>query len=240
MSLSGQGPALHSGEAQIKSQIQRRYAEVAATGFDGGGAPDRVQAAGYPASFLDGLPGTVRDSYCGCGNPLEGQDLTGVGVVVDLGCGAGLDTRQAVWLLPSASMVVGLDLTPGMLALAAGPVRAVAGDMERLPLADDVADLVLANASFNLALDKPGAFAEALRILKPGGRLVARDLIREREIPREILEDPLACNTSLGGVLEERELQNTLETVGFSHVCISGHRAFPPVVSIKLEAVNPG
>jgi ubiquinone/menaquinone biosynthesis C-methylase UbiE len=181
------------------------------------------------------------DSYCGCGNPLEGVDLAGVRVVVDLGCGAGLDTRLAAGLLPSASMVVGLDLTPGMLALAhADPVRAVAGDMERLPLADDVADLVMANASLNLALDKPAAFTEALRILKPGGRLIARDLIRQGEIPREILEDPLAWNTSLGGVLEEGDLQNALEAVGFSNVCISGHRDFPPVVSIKLEAEKPG
>lgn len=200
-----------------------------------------MRLAGYPEPFLDGLPGPVVDSFCGCGNPLEGLDLSGVRVVVDLGCGAGLDTRLAAGLLASGSMVVGLDLTPGMLALAnTERVRAVAGDMENLPLADEIADLVLANASLNLALDKPAAFAEAFRVLKPGGRLVARDLVRQGEIPLEIMEDPLAWNTSLGGVLNECDLQDALEAAGFSNVRLSGHRPFPPVVSIRLEAVKPG
>ncbi len=230
-----------SWEGQVKSQIRRRYAEIAKAGFDGRGAPGRVRMAGYPKPFLDGLPRPVIDSFCGCGNPLEGLDLSGVRVVVDLGCGAGLDTRLAAGLLPSGSMVVGLDLTPGMLDLAnAERVSAVAGDMERLPLADDVADLVLANASLNLALDKPAALTETLRILRPGGRLVARDLVCQGELPKEIMEDPLAWNTSLGGVLEEGDLRDALEAAGFSNVRISGHRSFPPVWSIRLEAVKPG
>ncbi len=240
MSLSVQAPASRSWEAQIKDQIQRRYGQVAKTGFDGRGASVRARTAGYPASFLDGLPGPVLDSYCGCGNPLAGEDLSGVRVVVDLGCGAGLDTRLAAGLLPPESMVVGLDLTPGMLALADDDcVRAVAGDMEDLPLADGVADLVLANASLNLAVDKPAALGEAFRVLRPGGRLIARDLIRQGELPLEVKEDPLAWNTSLGGVLEEGDLRVVVEAAGFAKVRISGHRSFPPVVSIKLEAVKP-
>jgi len=241
VSLSVQAPAFRSWEGQIRDQIQRRYAQVAATGFDGHGAIDRAQTAGYPTSFLDGLPRPVIDSFCGCGNPLEGVDLSGVRVVVDLGCGAGLDTRLVAELLPLGSMVVGLDLTPGMLALAdANAVRPVAADMEYLPLGGGIADLVLANASFNLTLDKRAAFSEAYRVLRPGGRLIARDLIREAEIRQEIMEDPLAWNTSLGGVLEESELRDAIQAAGFAEVRITGHRAFAPVVSIKLEAVKPG
>lgn len=224
---------------QIKRQIRRRYDHIANTGFDFRAGIDRARSAGYSEMFLDRLPRPVVDAFCGCGNPLDGLDLAGVRIAVDLGCGAGLDTRQLAGRLDSGSMVVGLDMTPGMLALAnADPVRTVAADMEQLPLADGVADLVLANASFNLTLDKPAAFAEVYRVLKRGGRLVARDLIRQGDLPQEIMEDPLAWNTSLGGVLEEKQLLEALKAAGFSESRISDHRPFPPVTSIRLEAVK--
>lgn len=241
MSLAGQEPLPPSWEEQVKSQIRRRYGRVSETGLDPGEGAARARRAGYPEAFLDRLPRPVIDAFCGCGNPLDGVDLSGVRVAVDLGCGAGIDTRLLAGLLPPTCLVVGLDMTPEMAALAnAGPVRTFVADMERLPLADDVADLVLANASFNLTLNKPAAFAEACRVLKPGGRLAARDLIRQGDLPNEIIEDPLAWNTSLGGVLEEAELQDALEAAGFSEVRISGHHPFPPVTSIKLEAIAPG
>jgi SAM-dependent methyltransferase len=241
MSLVDQEPLPPSWEGQVKRQIRRRYGRVSETGLDRGEGAARARRAGYPEAFLDRLPRPVIDAFCGCGNPLDGLDLSGVRVAVDLGCGAGIDTRLLAELLPPRCLVVGLDMTTGMAALAnAGPIRTVVADMEGLPLADDVADLVLANASFNLTLDKPAAFAEARRVLKPGGRLAARDLIRQGDLPNEIMEDPLAWNTSLGGVLEEAELRDTLEAAGFSKVCISDRRPFPPVTSIKLEAVAPG
>lgn len=241
MSLSGQQPALSSWEEQVKGQIRRRYDRVAKDGLDCRAASDRARRTGYPKAFLDSLPRPVVDAYCGCGNPLDGLDVFGVRVAIDLGCGAGIDTQQLVEILEPGGMVLGLDMTPGMLVLAkAGPVRTVAADMEHLPLADNVADLVLANASFNLTLDKQAAFAEAYRVLRPGGRLVARDLIRQGSLPNEIIEDPLAWNTSLGGVLEETELLKALQGAGFRRVRISGHRSFPPVTSIRLEAVKQG
>jgi SAM-dependent methyltransferase len=121
-----------------------------------------------------------------------------------------------------------------------GSLRPVAGDMERLPVGDGRADLVVANASFNLAVDQRAAFAEAARILRPGGRLVCRELIREGALPAELGQDPMGWNASLGGVMEAEALRATVRAAGFTGVKISHHRPFPPVVAVRLEAVRPG
>lgn len=145
------------------------------------------------------------------------------------------------------AMVVALDLAPSMLERAreaagpfAGPVvRPLAADMEQLPLADGIADLVLANASFNLALDKHAAFAEAARILRPGGRLVARDLVLDGPLPPEIAQNSAAWNTSLGGVLDQDDLYEALRAAGFVDIRISHHQPFSVVAAVRIQAVRP-
>lgn len=144
-------------------------------------------------------------------------------------------------------MVLALDLAPEMLvrvreAAADGsgaPILAVAGDIERLPLKDGIADLVLANAAINLTVDKRAAFAEIARILRPGGRLVVRDLVRDGALPTDLALDPAAWNTSLGGVVSEDELYGAARAAGLANVRISRHRPFPPVTAVRLEAVKP-
>jgi SAM-dependent methyltransferase len=233
---------------QVKAQISRRYGGFAGAGGFPPGGVDRAREAGYPKDLLATLPAGIADRYSGCGFALEGLDLSEVRVAVDLGCGAGIDTRLLSARLAKGALVLALDLAPGMLVCvreAAGvgvgaPIRPVAGDMERLPFADGIADLVLANASFNLTLDKQAAFSEAARILRPGGRLVARDLVHGGALPPELAQDPAAWNTSLGGVLAQADLYEAVCGAGFDSVRISDHRSFPPVTAIKLEACKPG
>ncbi len=168
-------------------------------------------------------------------------------MAVDLGCGAGLDTCLVAGRLPQDALVVALDLAPSMLertrdaagAFGGAALGLVAADMEQLPIADATADLVLANASFNLVIDKHAAFAEAARILRPGGRLVARDLVREGPLPVEIAQNSAAWNTSLGGVLEQDELERALRAAGFVDIEISHHRPFAAVVAVRIHAVRP-
>jgi len=231
---------------QVKGLVRRRYSHLAeADAFPPGGAT-RAGAAGYPKDWLDGLPERVTGAYCGCGYALEDVDLSGVRVAVDLGCGAGLDARLVAGRLAQGAMVVALDLAPSMLERAreaAGPlaepfVRPIAADMEQLPLADGTADLVLANASFNLALDKLAAFAEAARILRPGGRLVARDLVLDGPLPTEIAQNSAAWNTSLGGVLDQDDLYEALRAAGFVDIRITGHTPFSAVVAVRVHAVR--
>ncbi len=231
---------------QVKGLVRRRYTHLAETdAFPPGGAV-RAIAAGYPKDWLDDLPERVTGSYSGCGYALEDVELSGVRVAVDLGCGAGLDALLVAGRLASAAMGVALDLAPSMLervreaagSLAGTIVRPVAADMEQLPLADGTADLVLANASFNLALDKHAAFAEAARILRSGGCLVARDLVRDGPLPTEIAQNSAAWNTSLGGVLDQDDLYEALRIAGFVDIRITGHTPFSVVAAVRIQALR--
>ena len=245
MPVTVHGERPRAWESQVKSYVRNRYAHLAeADAFPEGGA-GRAREAGYPARFIDGLPERVSASYCGCGYLLEGVDLKGVRTVVELGCGAGLDARLVSGRLDACARLFALDIAPQMLHRTREALEGVhcsarrhllAGDMENVPLADGIADVVLANASLNLTVDKPKALIEARRILKPGGRLIARELIREGELPVEIAQDPQAWNASLGGVCEEAEWESLLADAGFREVKISGHTPFRPVISVRIHA----
>lgn len=245
MPVTVHGARPRAWEQQVKSYVRKRYAHLAEAGAFPEGGAERARGAGYPARFIDGLPGRVSASYCGCGYLLEGVDLAGVRTAVELGCGAGLDARLVSEKLETSARLFALDIAPQMLHRTREAFEGVrgnarlhllAGDMENLPLADGVADTVLANASFNLTVDKAKALTEAHRILKPGGLLVARELIREGELPAEIAQDPQAWNASLGGVCEEAEWESLLAGAGFREVEISGHAPFRPVVSVRIHA----
>ncbi len=228
---------------QVRDQVGARYGRLAETDAFRPDAAARAREAGYPAI----LPARVAGRYSGCGYALDGVELGGVRVAVDLGCGAGMDARLLAGKLAGDAVVIALDLAPAMLdrvreaAPRDGvPILALAGDMERLPLDNAIADLVIANASFNLPVDKPAAFAEAARILRPGGRLIACELVREGDLPDDLAQDPVAWNASLGGVPLEDELYDLLREAGFAGVRITGHTPFPPVIAIRLEAAKPG
>ncbi len=228
---------------QVKSFVRDRYAHLAeADAFPDGGS-GRARGAGYPPQWLAGLPERVSSAYCGCGYALDGVDLSGVRLAVDLGCGAGLDSRLVAEGL-DGGWVLALDMALPMLRRAreatggAAPVRLTAGDIEVLPIRGDAVDLVMANASLNLLTDKGAALAELWRVLRPGGRLIARELVREGELPDEIAQDPQAWNASLGGVLEEGEWLRLLGAAGFSDVEITDHRSFTPVIAVRIEAVK--
>jgi len=233
--VSGDFPS--EWELQLKGQIRRRYARLAKDNSFPSGAAERAIEAGYPAAWIEKMPKELAASYSGCGFFFGGVSFTGTETVVDLGCGAGFDSHLASYL--GAGTVIAIDMTPEMLdrVRTFTATKTIAGDMERLPLANNIADTVIANASFNLTVDKIKAFAEARRILRPGGRLIARDLVRVGDLPAEILSDPLSYNTSLGGAIEEAALIETIQGVGFKEVRISDHKPFSVVVSIKIEAV---
>ncbi len=230
---------MQTREAYVKDLIRRRYRRHAPGGEWGGRA--RALKAGYGADCLDAMPESVVERWAGCGNVVAGARLTDAAVILDLGAGAGLDGLLLA-ASPTRPLVITVDLTPEMLAVAS-PTRdrilQIAGDFERLPLADEVADLVVANAALNLALEPAAAFAEAWRVLRPGGRLHICELVREGDLPSELLTDPLAWSTSLGGVMAEHDLMRIIENAGFSDIGVSGHRTFHPVVAVEIDAIKP-
>jgi len=231
---------MQTREAYVRELIRRRYRRHADDGEWGGRA--RAVRVGYDPCRLDALPAAAVEKWAGCGNVAAGAPLAGVSVVVDLGAGAGID-GLLIAATPARPLVVAVDLSPEMLALRGAEPQdrlvRVAGDFERLPLADGIADLVVANAALNLALDPDAAFAEAWRVLRPGGRLHICDLVRDGELPPELMTDPLAWSTSLGGVLAADHLVAVIAGAGFEDVTITGHRPFPPVVSVNVNALKP-
>ncbi|MDH3713985.1 MAG: methyltransferase domain-containing protein [Gammaproteobacteria bacterium] len=231
-------------EQYVKQLIRKRYTGIANADPTSTGGHERARQDGYPAAHLAALPRNTVARYSGCGYALEDLNLRGMRVIVDLGCGAGLDACLIAACLDAGARVVALDLTHAMLErvretareLSRTGIQPVAGDMERLPLRDAIADVVLANASFNLTLNAQAAFAEAARILRPGGQLIARELVREQVLPAELATDPLGWNASLGGVPEEATLREMLLSAGFEDVRIVDHRPFAPVTSVRLRA----
>jgi len=222
-------------ERQVKAQIRQRYAGQ--TGNAKIGA-EKAIAQGYPAELISGLPPELVAGYSGCGYLFDGLDFNAGETVVDLGAGAGLDSWIAASQL-SHGTVISVDMTIEMLKKVNDQqlIINLCADIEALPLENACADVVIANASFNLAIDKAKAFGEARRVLKTGGRLMARDLIREGELPSEVLADPLSYNTSLGGALKEADLITRIEEAGFSEVSVTDHRPFSYVQSVKITAM---
>lgn len=163
--------------------------------------PDGPATVLYQEEQLEKLPEGPRRWALGVGNPLRNADLRPGEVVIDLGCGAGIDTLLAAMAVEPDGRAVGVDLLEAMVARArrfaaeAGVTNAGfrVGQMEDLPVSDGEADVIVSNGTINLSARKSRVLAEAFRALRPGGRISIADLtIREEELPSEILTHPAA------------------------------------------------
>ena len=179
---------------QLRAAIRDEYAVVAADperGFHFHTGRPLATMLGYREDWLAGIPEEALASFAGTGNPFLAGDLAPGERVVDVGCGAGLDTLLAARMVAPGGRVVGIDMTPPMLdraragAAAAGAdnVELRLGYAEELPVPDGWADVVISNGVLNLAPDKEAAFTELARVLRPGGRLQIGDLLVDRPIP---------------------------------------------------------
>jgi len=170
------------------------------------------------------------ESFAGVGYFFDLADLQPGESVVDLGSGSGMDAFYAAGLVGETGKVYGIDFTPEQLEKArrladeAGfaHVEFREGRIEALPLADASVDCVISNGVINLCPDKSAVFAEAARVLKPGGRLAIADIISE-----QALEDSIVCNADLwasciGGAAQQELYLQAIEWAGFT---IGQHRA---------------
>jgi arsenite methyltransferase len=184
----------------LRVQVQRKYREVA---LDPGaqfhfhtGRP-LARRLGYPDAVVERLPETAAESFAGVGNPFALRALEPGERVVDIGCGAGFDTLIAADQLGPTGRVVGVDMTPEMLAKARRGVAELGLDhvevreglAERLPVDDGWADVVISNGVINLCADKATVFAEIRRVLRPGGVLQFADIATGNPVPVEAIRD---------------------------------------------------
>ena len=136
----------------------------------------------------------------GCGNPLAIADLQPGEQVIDLGSGAGFDAFLAAKNVGPEGKVIGIDMTPEMIGKARKNAEQLdvenvefrLGEIEHLPVEDGFADVVLSNCVINLSPDKQAVYGEIFRILKSGGRICISDVLRSKEIPKSLKDDPVA------------------------------------------------
>jgi len=182
----------------IEADIKRRFVRLAAAPqeeqkFPVG--PSSAKRLGYDAREIDSLPRSVTESFAGVGNPLSLGELRAGQTVLDLGCGAGLDTILAARRVAPTGKVIGIDFAAEMVAKAwrnAEAVRATnaefcQGEASALPLRANSVDVVISNGVFNLCLDKPKVLAEAFRVLRHGGPIQMADILLEDDVtPEEV------------------------------------------------------
>src|SRR5690606_17194848 len=145
---------------------------------------------GYEDEWLDGIPEPTIASFAGTGNPFRLGDLASRSHVVDIGCGAGIDSLIASRMVGDAGRVIGVDMTPAMLekarrsaaAIGASNVDFREGLAETLPVDDAWADVVISNGVMNLCPDKLAALREMARVLHPGGRLQIGDILVQKAV----------------------------------------------------------
>lgn len=188
---------------QIHETLRRRYAAVAdhpAGQFAYPVGRESATRLGYRNEYLDRIPPSVIDRFVGVGNPFSlGEPQVGWHVV-DVGCGAGFDSQVAARSVGPQGAVIGIDVSPEMLAVArAGLAEGglanltfVEGRADALPVESGWADLVISNGVLNLTTCKASAFAEVARVLRPGGRFQAADLILVKDLPRDLHDDSFA------------------------------------------------
>lgn len=207
----------------IRQTVRDAYGKAAQNATD---TRATTEGLGYAVDQLDRVPEEANLGL-GCGNPTAVASLRPGDVVVDLGSGGGLDALIAAERVGPTGRVIGVDMTPEMLARArkaavdagvADRVEFREGVIESLPVVSASVDVVLSNCVVNLSPDKPQVFREAHRILKPGGRLSISDILLTEKLPEPVAQLAAAYTGCLGGAMLAEHYLAALAEAGFTDI----------------------
>ena len=262
---------------EIRQNVRESYAQVAEASNEGSSCgtgssccgvsdDDAINALvstrlGYSEDDLENVP-EGADMGLGCGNPRAIASIKKGETILDLGSGGGFDCFLAAAETGESGQVIGIDMTPTMISKARtnaekgqyNQVEFRLGEIEHMPVANDIVNVIISNCVINLSPDKSQVFNEAYRVLKPGGRLAISDVVASMELPDEIRNDLALYSGCMAGASQISELQTILEECGFEQINISpkdeskdfikdwapGRGVEDYVLSATIEAVKPG
>jgi SAM-dependent methyltransferase len=215
----------------IREAVREHYAEQIkkSTSCCGSDAGNSTPGNLYPADLLAALPeGESAISY-GCGDPITLAGLQTGQTVLDLGSGAGLDCFFAAKKVGEKGHVIGVDMTPEMIERARSSAKRLGlhhvefrqGYLEDLPVNADSVDVIISNCVINLSPDKAKVFMEAFRVLKPGGKLAASDVVTDGPLPKAIKQSLSAWAGCIAGALDVKDYQAAMESAGLTNIAIT-------------------
>lgn len=248
-----------TNEEDIKEHIRKQYAKAANKEAQGccfsecgcnGTAADIAAVSeklGYTQQDFDNVP-FESNMGLGCGNPVAIASLKTGETVLDLGSGGGFDCFIARKHVGETGHIIGIDMTPEMIALARKNaadsgyknVEFRLGEIEHLPVADNSVDIIISNCVINLSPDKEQVFKEMYRVLKSGGRLSISDVVAVAEIPEIIKQNLYMISSCIGGAERLDKLESLLHKAGFKEIRITPKENSRDIVkpwapSIKIE-----
>ena len=249
--------------AELESKVKEMYGQVArqehaALHFEvGRSVAERV---GYPSALLDAIPREALASFAGVGYHLDLAAIRPGDAVLDLGSGSGTDVFCAAVQAGASGKVVGVDFTRDQLAKAAelrdregiAQIELVEASIDRLPFADGTFDVVISNGVINLSVVKQRVFAEAARVLRPGGRLALADIVSGKPLKERTRRNVELWAACIAGAIPRRSYAEAIEAAGFTVEEIRHNdyefvsdRALDActtyeVESVSLVAIKPG
>lgn len=246
-----------SSSNELKNIVRNKYAEIALDSTGGGccGPVSSCCGDSKPDGFTmigddyDTVPGHVAeaDLGLGCGLPTQFAGIQQGHTVVDLGSGAGNDVFIAHSLTGDSGRVIGIDMTPEMIGRAEENNRKLGyanvefhlGDIENLPLAENVADVVVSNCVLNLVPNKARAFVEILRVLKPGGHFCISDIVIQGELTPELQKSAELYAGCVSGALDQTNYLALIEATGFQAVEIKQSRQIVIPTALLEATLSP-
>ncbi|MBP9081106.1 MAG: arsenite methyltransferase [Flavobacteriales bacterium] len=238
----------------IKREVRGKYAEIAqqervgnaASCCGSGGCSTEVY--NIMTDDYAGLKGYVPDADLGlgCGLPTQFAGIKPGDTVLDLGSGAGNDCFVARHETGPDGRVIGVDFTPEMIAKARANAQQLGyanvefreGDIEQLPLSDAMVDVVVSNCVLNLVPDKRKAFAEILRVLKPGGHFSISDVVLQGELPTNLQQAAAMYAGCVSGAMQESDYLGIIHQLGFAEVTVQKRKAITIPDDILANYLN--
>lgn len=237
-------------DKKIKGIVQERYSQIAKQNSSccaknesccgsSGMAEHIGKVIGYGEEELQSVPENANLGL-GCGNPVALASLREGEIVLDLGAGAGFDCFLAAKRVGDKGKVIGIDMTKEMVEKANENARKGQydnvefrlGEIENLPLEAESVDVIISNCVINLSPDKRKVFQEALRVLKPGGRIMISDIVLLKKLPESIKESVQAYTGCIAGAMKRDDYLDLIKKSGFQELDVQGEEYF----SLGLES----